>query len=204
MQTVRLGEQDVTPSKVICIGRNYAAHAAELGNAIPDEMVVFLKPNSSIGSQLHASFDDETLHFEAEICFMVQQAQFTAVGVGLDLTRRTTQSRLKEKGLPWERCKAFNGSAVFSDFVPFSGEVSSLRLELDIDGQVAQRGGVPMMLFPPAQMLEELPTFLTLEDGDIVMTGTPEGVGPVRAGAVFEARVYSADTLLSSVRWVAE
>jgi len=204
MQTLRLGKENFSPSKIICIGRNYAAHAAELGNAIPDEMVVFLKPNSSIGNTLASSFDGETLHFEAEICFLLRAGKISAVAVGLDLTRRETQNRLKDKGLPWERCKAFNGAAIFSEFVPFSGDVASLHLELDINGEAAQRGGVPMMLFPPAHMLQELPTFLTLEDGDVVMTGTPEGVGPVAAGDVFEARLFSGDELLSSERWQAQ
>ncbi len=203
MQTVRLAKQEIAPSKVVCIGRNYAAHVAELGNTIPDEMVVFVKPNSSIGSELMSNFDSETIHFEAEICFLVQNGRFTAVGVGLDLTRRETQNRLKKKGLPWERCKAFNGSAVFSDFVPFSGDVTSLHLALDINGEAAQRGGVPLMLFPPDYIVKDLATFMALEDGDVVMTGTPEGVGPVGAGALFEAQLFSGDQLLVSESWTA-
>lgn len=203
MNTVKFAGQLATPSKVVCIGRNYAAHAAELGNTIPDEMVVFLKPNSAIGTELHSFFDDETVHFEAEICLLAEGGRFVAVGVGLDLTRREKQQELKTKGLPWERCKAFNGAALLSDFVSFEGDFSSLHLELDIDGAAVQRGGVPQMLFPPATIIQELADFMTLEDGDVVMTGTPEGVGPVHAGASFEARVFSGDTLLVERHWVA-
>lgn len=203
MQSIRLGKQNVTPSKIICIGRNYAAHAAELGNEVPDEMVVFGKPNSSIGTELNSQFADEALHFETEICLLVRAGQFAAVGVGLDLTRRETQNKLKAKGLPWERCKAFDGAALFSDFVDFDGDLSGLRLELVIDGRQAQCGSVTQMLFPPETILSGLAEFTTLNDNDIVMTGTPEGVGAVVAGAVFEARVFSGDELLASRRWVA-
>lgn len=203
MQSIRLGKQNITPSKIICIGRNYAAHAAELGNEVPDEMVVFGKPNSSIGAELNSQFADETLHFETEICLLVRAGQFAAVGVGLDLTRRETQTKLKAKGLPWERCKAFDGAALFSDFVELEGDLSRLRLELDIDGKMAQSGSVTQMLFPPETILSGLAEFTTLSDNDIVMTGTPEGVGAVVAGAVFEARVFSGDELLASERWVA-
>lgn len=203
MQNVLVNKQCVVPSKIICIGRNYAAHAAELGNEVPDEMVVFGKPNSSIGVELNSQFAGETLHFETEICLLVRAGRFAAVGVGLDLTRRETQNKLKAKGLPWERCKAFDGAALFSDFVAFNGDLSSLRLELHIDGEMAQSGSVTQMLFPPETILSGLAEFTSLSDNDIVMTGTPEGVGAVVAGAAFEARVFSGDSLLASRRWVA-
>ncbi len=203
MKEIALSAEAVVPSKIVCIGRNYAAHAAELGNAIPDEMVVFVKSNSAISDQLLSEFGGEKLHFETEICLLHRAGRFTAVGVGLDLTRREKQNELKTKGLPWERCKSFDGAAVLSPFVDFDGELDTLRLELDIDGEVAQRGGVPQMLFPPAQILADLKTFMSLEDHDVVMTGTPAGVGPVRAGAVFDARVFAAEVLVVSQRWVA-
>lgn len=203
MQHILVNKHAVVPSKLVCIGRNYAAHAAELGNDIPDEMVVFGKPNSSVGTELRSQFTGETLHFETEICLLIRAGRFAAVGVGLDLTRRETQNKLKAKGLPWERCKAFDGSALFSEFVDFDGDLSSLRLELEIDGEMAQSGSATQMLFPPETILSGLAEFTTLNDDDVVMTGTPEGVGAVVAGAVFDARVFSGDQLLASQRWVA-
>jgi len=203
VHTVLVNGTAVTPSKIVCIGRNYAAHAAELGNAVPDEMVVFLKPNSAIAETLQSTFCGDTLHFETEISFLVQGGKFAAVGVGLDLTNRVKQTELKTKGLPWERAKAFNGAAVFSEFVAFDGDMDTLRLELRIDGELVQQGGVPMMLFPPAQIVRDLEPFMALEDGDIVMTGTPEGVGTIAAGARFDAAVYSGDTVLVSHSWTA-
>ena len=116
MNVVNFEEQSISPSKIICIGRNYVDHIAELGNEVPDEMVVFLKPNSAISSKLQ-SYHQEPLHYEAELCFLYQQGHFTAVAIGLDLTKRNLQAKLKTKGLPWERAKSFNGAAVFSDFV---------------------------------------------------------------------------------------
>lgn len=192
------------PSKIVCVGRNYAAHATELGNDVPDEMVVFCKPSSAISEQLVSHVEGEAVHFETEICFLVKEGNFTSVGVGLDLTRRDKQRELKSKGLPWERCKAFDGSALFSEFVPFAGDFSSLALSLHIDGKVAQQGGVSLMLFPPNAILQDLSTWMKLDDDDVVMTGTPAGVGAVRAGSVYEARVSSGDTVLASARWVAQ
>lgn len=203
MKSILHGADAVVPSKILCVGRNYAAHAAELGNAVPDEMVVFGKPNSAIGTELRSAFDGEALHFETEICLLMRGGQVAAVGVGLDLTRRATQSRLKAAGLPWERCKAFRGSALFGAFVDAPADLGQLRLELDIDGHSRQRGGVADMLFAPAQILAELAAFTELEDGDIVMTGTPEGVGEVVAGARFEARVFDGERLLCEATWVA-
>ena len=132
MKVVIVNKKQVTPSKIICIGRNYVDHIAELGNEVPDEMVVFLKPNSAISTQLQ-SFHQEALHYEAELCFLYQQGKFSAVAIGLDLTKRTLQTKLKSKGLPWERAKAFNGAAVFSNFALIDEIDHSLSLTLSID-----------------------------------------------------------------------
>ena len=152
--------QLITPSKVICIGRNYVEHIQELANEIPDEMVVFLKPNSSIGNELQAYHNNDALHYEAELCFLYQAGKFAAVGLGLDLTKRGVQSKLKAKGLPWERAKAFDKSAVFSDFIPFDENVvDQLNLSLTINDKPTQVGGVPLMMFKPNEILSELQTF---------------------------------------------
>ncbi len=108
MYSVKLGDELIRPSKVLCIGRNYLEHIHELDNAIPDEMVVFNKPSTSITSVLN-SYHHERLHYEAEICFLIKDGKYQAVGLGLDLTKRALQGQLKGKGLPWERAKAFDG-----------------------------------------------------------------------------------------------
>tara|TARA_R110001583_G_scaffold46761_9_gene146551 strand:+ start:1804 stop:2517 length:714 start_codon:yes stop_codon:yes gene_type:complete len=207
MKTVNFDGKKVTPSKIICIGRNYVDHIAELGNEVPDEMVVFLKPNSAISTQLQ-SFHQEPLHYEAELCFMYeqklnQQGRFTAVAIGLDLTKRTLQSTLKTKGLPWERAKGFNGAAVFSDFIRIESIDDNLRLELTIDGKVIQAGGVELMMVKPDVILEQLQSFMNLEDGDIVMTGTPKGVGQIVAGSEFVGKVINHDKIFVSATWLA-
>ena len=129
MKSVIVDNKAITPTKIICIGRNYVEHIAELGNEIPDEMVVFNKPNSAISTEL-LSFHQEPLHYEAELCFVIKNQKFCSFGIGLDLTKRGLQSKLKAKGLPWERAKSFDGSAVFSDFVAIDDVDASLSFEL--------------------------------------------------------------------------
>ncbi|TRX57447.1 fumarylacetoacetate hydrolase family protein [Thalassomonas sp. M1454] len=203
MKTVNLGKQLFTPSKVVCIGRNYVDHITELGNEIPDDMVVFNKPNSAISNQL-LSFHQEQLHYEGELCFLVAAGQFIAVGFGLDLTKRGLQSKLKSKGLPWERAKAFNGAAVLTDFVAIDAIDDSLALELCINGKVVQAGGVELMMYKPQDILRELTTFIELEDGDVVMSGTPKGVGVINSGDVFSAKILQNNEVLLSHQWTAQ
>ncbi|MDC5805830.1 fumarylacetoacetate hydrolase family protein [Vibrio europaeus] len=204
MSSVKLGDALVKPSKILCVGRNYLEHIQELNNSVPEQMVVFSKPPSSIASHL-SSFHQERLHYEGEICFIVKQGKLSAVGVGLDLTKRDLQSRLKEKGLPWERAKAFDGSAVFSRFVPLVGfEIDSLEIELFINCVRVQKGSVKQMIYSPAVIVKELKSYTTLCDGDIIMTGTPQGVGEVHADDVFLARLKSGDKTLIEIEWVAQ
>jgi len=202
MNVVSVNKQQVVPSKIICIGRNYVDHIAELGNETPDEMVVFLKPNSAISTQLQ-SFHQEILHYEAELCFLYQQGKFTAVAIGLDLTKRMLQAKLKEKGLPWERAKGFNGAAVFSDFVQIDEIDNSLSLTLTIDGEIVQTGGVELMMVKPDEILTQLQSFIHLEDGDIVMTGTPKGVGQIVSGSQFIGKVMCQGKTLVDSTWLA-
>lgn len=204
MNSVRVDERLIYPSKVVCVGRNYVEHVKELNNVIPDQMVVFNKPNSSISSTLHA-FHQEPLHYETEICFVVEQGGFSAVGLGLDLTKRGLQSKLKEKQLPWERSKGFDGSAVLSRFVALQGlDIDQLQLELFINCVRVQCGGVNQMMFKPDVILQDLQSYTTLQDGDIVMTGTPSGVGEVHKDDLFLARLKCGETILMEVEWVAE
>jgi len=127
MKTVNFNGREVTPSKIVCIGRNYVEHIEELGNEIPSSMVIFMKPNSAIKSKL-ISNDVEPIHYEGEISFMMLDGKIRGVGFGLDLTKRGLQSKLKAKGLPWERAKAFDGAAVFSDFVKFKDDTKALHV----------------------------------------------------------------------------
>ncbi|MBA6389618.1 fumarylacetoacetate hydrolase family protein [Colwellia sp. BRX10-3] len=202
MNSVKVDNGYITPSKIICVGRNYAAHISELGNEVPDNMVLFIKSNAAIGEKLE-SYHQETLHYEAELCFLYQQGKFCAVAIGLDLTKRVLQSQLKAKGLPWERAKAFTSSALFSDFVTIDTIDEHLALELIINGECRQAGSIAMMLHSPQAILDEIQSFLVLEDGDIVMTGTPAGVGEIVAGDVFEGRVLARNTVLVTKEWQA-
>lgn len=203
MSSVKLGESLVQPTKILCVGRNYLEHIQELNNAIPDQMVVFSKPPSSITTQLQ-SLHQEPLHYEGEICFLVSEGRLSAVGVGLDLTKRELQSRLKSKGLPWERAKAFDGSALFSRFIPLEGlKIEQLEIELFINCVRVQKGSVTQMMYSPQTIVDELSTFTTLCDGDIIMTGTPQGVGEVHPSDVFLARLKEADKTLIEIEWVA-
>ena len=131
MNSITFGDQEVYPSKIICIGRNYVGHIQELDNEVPEQPVIFIKPNSSISDEIVHN-ENEVIHFEAEITFLILSGEISGVGFGLDLTKREVQAYLKSKGLPWERAKAFDKSAVFSDFVKFDGNMNDLRMELGI------------------------------------------------------------------------
>ena len=174
MNQIKLASQSIQPSKIVCVGRNYSAHIAELNNEHPEQMVIFNKPNSAITNTLLSSHNGDTLHYETELCFVIKNKQLAGVGIGLDLTKRALQSSLKEKGLPWERAKAFDGSALFSEFIELTPEMTSFIFELQ-----------------PAQILAEVNEFMGLEEGDIIMTGTPAGVGMVSAGREFKVALYS-------------
>jgi len=203
MRAIKLTGLTVYPSKIVCVGRNYMAHIQELDNEIPRSMVIFNKPNSAITDILRSHIDDQSLHYEGELAFTVHDAKLAAVGFGLDLTKRALQSTLKEKGLPWERAKAFDGAALFSEFVALPKDIKRLSLRLDVDGQLRQAAGVDLMIHKPDDIIRELATFITLEDGDIIMTGTPAGVGQIMPGQLFEGQVLLDDKPLVSAKWVA-
>ena len=202
MKTVNFNGREIMPSKIVCIGRNYVEHIEELGNEVPSSMVIFMKPNSSIKSKLFTC-KKEPIHYEGEISFVIFDGKIGGVGFGLDLTKRGLQSRLKEKGLPWERAKAFDGASVFSDFVKFNDNVESLHVKLFINGKLAQDGLVTHMLYKPKEMLREIESFSTLEDGDIVMSGTPKGVGVVKSGDKFVGQILKDDEILVEKSWIA-
>ncbi|MCF6299823.1 MAG: fumarylacetoacetate hydrolase family protein [Proteobacteria bacterium] len=203
MKTIKFNHKSLSPSKIICIGRNYAAHIEELGNEIPDDMVVFLKPNSAISHKLVA-FNQEQIHYEAELGFLFEKGRLSAVAFGLDLTKRQLQSTLKNKHLPWERAKAFNGSALFSEFAEIPENIENLTFELSINGLETQVGNIKLMIYKPEQILAEILSFMELYDGDIIMTGTPKGVGIIHQGDVFVGTVLTNNKIITQAEWLAQ
>ncbi len=203
MQNISVNSRLISPTKIVCVGRNFADHITELGNEVPEEMVIFVKPNSSITSVL-PSFHTEPLHYEGELCFLYEEGKFSAIAFGLDLTKRELQHKLKEKGLPWERAKAFNGSALFSAFVDIPDSIEGLTFELEINNKLTQLGNVNLMIHKPADILLEILSFMDLNDGDVVMTGTPKGVGLIKQGDVFKARIKDAGKVVVSAEWQAK
>lgn len=199
MKTVQFENRTVVPSKIVCIGRNYVEHIHELGNEIPQSMVVFNKPNSALSDTLFY-FTQET-RFEGEICFLIEKGTIAGVGFGLDLTHADIQNSLKAKGLPWERAKAFDASAVLGHFVAFEGDITKLRFELFINGTLRQFADYDLMIYKPDVMLREIASFMSFEDGDIIMSGTPKGVAGYKIGDLFEGKIYCNEELLVVSKW---
>ena len=202
MGTIEFQNERIRPGKIVCIGKNYRAHIEEMGSVVPEQMVVFMKPNSAITRTLRA-VAEEPLHYECEICLLIKAGAIYGLGIGLDLTKRKLQGQLKAAGLPWERSKAFDGAALFSGFIPAPKRLDNLSFELQVNGEARQRGETTAMLYPPALILDELQRFLSLDDYDIVMTGTPAGVGPVEHGDRFEAVLRDGDVTLVEAQWLA-
>lgn len=200
MRRISYNNESVTVSKVVCIGRNYVEHIEELGNEIPSSMVVFNKPNSAISDTLY--YFSEHCRFEGEICFLIRSGQIDGIGFGIDLTHADIQNQLKAKGLPWERAKAFDNSAVLSDFVPFDSEIKSLSMRLSINGTLVQFATYDLMIYKPLEMIEEIESFMSLEDNDIIMSGTPKGVGTYSIGDRFKGEVFAGNELLVHKEWL--
>ncbi|HFQ62401.1 MAG TPA: FAA hydrolase family protein [Epsilonproteobacteria bacterium] len=188
MKTITYNKHSLVPSKVICVGRNYVEHIKELNNETPESMVLFNKPNSAITDSL--VYIQEDCRFEGEICFLIKNKQIEGIGFGLDLTKADIQNKMKEKGLPWERAKGFDGSAVLSPFVKFSGDIQTIEMKLFINGRIAQHANYALMIYKPEEILREIETFMTLENGDIIMSGTPKGVATYKRNDVFLAVIY--------------
>ncbi|PXX95048.1 fumarylacetoacetate hydrolase family protein [Halomonas sp. LBP4] len=185
--------------KIVCVGRNYADHAKELGNPVPSEPLLFIKPATSavaLEEPVDAPFSRGEVHYETEMALLigeelshagVDEAERAVVGIGLalDLTLRDIQARLKEKGHPWEIAKAFDGACPLSVFLPLTQvpNWSALTFTLEIDGELRQHGEGSDMLFPVAMLVAEMSRHFTLQAGDVVLTGTPAGVGPLPRGA---------------------
>lgn len=200
MNYINFNNQKIIPSKIICIGRNFVEHIEELGNETPDSMVIFNKPNSAVSDTLF--YISKDTRFEGEICFLIENKQIAGIGFGLDLTRADIQNKMKEKGLPWERAKAFDNSAVLSNFIPFNKDISKVSFELFINNTLVQFADYDLMIYKPNKIVEEINSFMSLENGDIIMSGTPKGVSTYKIGDKFNAKIYYKDKLLLESLWI--
>ena len=184
--------------KIICVGRNYAAHAKELNNAVEEEPVIFLKPETALipgkFTFFYPSFSND-VQFEVEIVIKINRVgkniaekfayrYYDEVSLGIDFTARDLQSKLKAKGLPWERAKAFDGSAPVGDFMDLkeAGSINDLHFTLLVNNEVRQKGHSANMIFSVDKIIAFVSGFVTLKKGDLIFTGTPEGVGPIKPG----------------------
>jgi 2-keto-4-pentenoate hydratase/2-oxohepta-3-ene-1,7-dioic acid hydratase in catechol pathway len=181
--------------KIICVGRNYAQHAHELGNEVPKEPVLFIKPETSLilpKNPMLIPWFTRDLHHEIEVVIRIGrngkhiQPQFAhryvnGIGLGLDMTARDVQDECKKKGLPWEKAKAFDGSALVSPFVnPDELEWDNISFSLEKNGENVQSGNTNEMIFNIPQIIHHISTYFMLKIGDYIFTGTPAGVGPVQ------------------------
>jgi 2-keto-4-pentenoate hydratase/2-oxohepta-3-ene-1,7-dioic acid hydratase in catechol pathway len=188
--------------KIICIGRNYTKHIEELQNERPSEPVVFLKPDSAIVLKQHPfvipAFSNE-IHHEIEIIVKISKVgkyidakfahkYYDEISVGIDFTARDVQDDLKSKGLPWEKAKAFDGSAVIGDFLPKTqfDSLENITFELTNNSKTVQLGNTALMLWKIDELIAYVSQFFTLKIGDIIFTGTPEGVAKVNPNDVLE------------------
>lgn len=191
-----LGAGDVPVTNIACFGRTYAKHAAELGNAVPKRPLLFLKSVRALRPLAEGpiAFADETFHHEAEVVLLIGRHvahgrdagwdDVEAVGLGLDLTRRGLQSELKASGHPWTPSKSFAGSAIVSPLTALASiaERDAIEFTLDINGERRQAGTTAMLTHDVPALLSQLSALTPLGRGDLVFTGTPEGVGEIRAG----------------------
>ena len=202
--------------KAVCVGRNYAEHARELNNPIPDAPLLFIKPSSSMVTMacpLRIPQDQGACHIETEIVLLIgapltkathaeADSAIVGIGLGFDLTLRTLQDQLKAEGHPWERAKSFDGALALSAFVPRSqiGSLSELSLELHMNGALQQSGGVREMLWSPLELVCEISRFFTLLPGDVVLTGTPAGVTSLTSADSLTATLCSQWAVSTEVR----
>ncbi|MFL0161714.1 fumarylacetoacetate hydrolase family protein [Aquirufa salirivi] len=192
--------------KIICVGRNYVDHIKELSNEKPKDPVIFLKPDTALLDQnsdfYYPSFSQD-VHHEIELVFRISkvgkhiESKFAhkyidGIGLGIDFTARDLQAKLKEKGLPWEKSKAFNGSAFVSNIRPLKeGELEqSIPFYLEINGKKVQSGESNLMIWNISELIADISQYFTLKTGDYIFTGTPAGVGPVKIGDKLSGFLY--------------
>lgn len=185
--------------KILCIGRNYEEHARELENPLPEELIVFMKPDIALlrnNAPFYIPYFSKEIHYETEILVRINRLgkginekfsnrYYNEIGLGIDFTARDLQNELRKKGLPWEKSKAFDNSAVISEFVNIDclkNNINALPFHLEINGEIRQQGNTKDMIFNIDKIIAELSNYFTLKTGDIIFTGTPAGVGRVEIG----------------------
>jgi len=182
--------------KILCIGRNYVDHIKELENEVSGDPVVFLKPDTALlrnGNPFYIPDFADEFHYEVELLVKINKTgkniepefahrYYEEIGIGIDFTARDLQNKLRKKGLPWEKCKAFDNSAAVSDFVKKTKypDIDNINFHLDINGETRQKGNSSMMIYKINTIVSHLSKYFTLKIGDIIFTGTPAGVGPVK------------------------
>ena len=207
MKTIKIknSSKKFTIGKIVCVGRNYAEHAKELGNEVPKKPVIFLKPASVViysGDKIVKPSFGNDLHHEVELVLLIgkkikdvneknAEDAIIGYGLGLDMTLRDVQNRLREKGDPWTISKCFDTSAVLSEFMLKEDYKLSLNEEisLSVNGSIRQKELLNKMLFNPIKIVEYISSLMTLEEGDLIFTGTPKGVSKVVSGDVLEAEL---------------
>jgi 5-carboxymethyl-2-hydroxymuconate isomerase len=217
MNTLKIknSSEEIKIGKIVCVGRNYAEHAKELGNEVPEKPVVFLKPASAIifsGDEIKYPTFSEEMHHEVELVLLIRskiknvtieeaENAITGYGVGLDMTLRDVQSKLKSKGHPWTIAKCFDTSAVLSKFVLKDDHNLTLDEEilLTVNDEERQRDKLNKMIFKPAELVQYLSSLMTLEKGDLIFTGTPKGVGKVNNGDIINAGIEGLVELTTKV-----
>ncbi len=200
--------------KIICIGRNYTDHIAELSSERPENPVVFMKPDSAILLKKHPFIIpdfSEDVHHEVEVIVRINKLgkhidrkfahkYYDEIGLGIDFTARDLQQKLKEKGLPWEKAKSFDGAAVIGEFLPKSdfNDLSDINFRLENNGEVVQKANTSLMLWDIDALIEYISKYFTLKIGDIIFTGTPSGVARVQTEDVLTG--FIEDKQLFSVK----
>jgi 5-carboxymethyl-2-hydroxymuconate isomerase len=202
--------------KIVCVGRNYTDHIAELGNEVPEKPLLFLKPSSAViysGDEIiYPGFSTE-MHHEVELVLLIGKDLKNAderesiegiagYGVGLDMTLRDIQNELKKKGHPWTMAKCFDTSAVLSDFVSSRDYKLTLgeEISLSINGNIRQKDKLSLMIFTPVQLIQYISSIMQLERGDLIFTGTPSGVGKVSKGDKLQAEIKGVAELFCTVK----
>lgn len=199
--------------KIICIGRNYAEHISELNNERPTDPIIFLKPETAVLLKKQPFFIpdfSDDIHYEVEVLIRINKVgkyiqekfshkYYQEIGLGIDFTARDLQQSLKEKGLPWEKAKGFDGSAVIGEkWIDKNslGDLNNINFSLDKNGETVQKGNTSSMIWKPDGIISYVSQFFTLKIGDIIFTGTPEGVGRVSTndslnGFIEDTQIFS-------------
>jgi 2-keto-4-pentenoate hydratase/2-oxohepta-3-ene-1,7-dioic acid hydratase in catechol pathway len=201
--------------KILCVGRNYSEHAKELGNAVPENPVIFSKPDTALlknGEPFYIPSFSNDVHHEIELVIKINKVgkkiqekfarnYFSEIGLGIDFTARDKQNELKAKGLPWELAKAFDGSAPIGNFINIENiDLNNIDFSLKKNGQLVQQGNTSQMIFSFEQIVSFVSQYFTLKVGDLIYTGTPAGVGQVNIGDKLEGFIGNESMLICEVK----